>query len=102
MELLDRRYEGTGLGLVITKKLVELMGGTIEVASELKQGTEFSLEIPFAIGEQRQLRSPISNRRILVVDNHVESRNALVEQLSSLFNTVGESVGMRRGTCANR
>jgi signal transduction histidine kinase len=42
-------YEGTGLGMAITKSLVELMDGTIEVSSELNVGTKFTVEIPLEI-----------------------------------------------------
>ncbi|OHD81735.1 MAG: hypothetical protein A2355_07520, partial [Spirochaetes bacterium RIFOXYB1_FULL_32_8] len=41
-----KKYKGSGLGLVICKSLVELMGGTIHVSSRLSQGSTFSFEIP--------------------------------------------------------
>lgn len=44
---LSRRYEGTGLGLPLTKKLVELMGGTFDIQSELGLGTTIILTFPF-------------------------------------------------------
>lgn len=42
-----RRYGGTGLGLTISKKLAQLMGGDIEVTSELAEGSRFRVCIPF-------------------------------------------------------
>ncbi len=41
-----RRYQGSGLGLSLTKKLVELQGGTIQVDSTVGQGTTFTVELP--------------------------------------------------------
>jgi len=43
--------EGTGIGLVITKRLVELMGGTLGVRSEVDEGSEFEVELPFERAE---------------------------------------------------
>ncbi len=43
---LNRRYEGTGIGLSLVKELVDLMGGRISVDSQLNQGTFFSIELP--------------------------------------------------------
>lgn len=43
---LARRFEGSGLGLAITKSLVEAHGGTIELTSELEQGTQVTLSFP--------------------------------------------------------
>jgi len=44
-----RRYDGTGFGLAISKRITEMMGREIGVKSELGQGSTFWLEIPFEI-----------------------------------------------------
>ncbi|HJV59405.1 MAG TPA: ATP-binding protein [Albitalea sp.] len=44
---LARKYEGTGLGLVLVKQLVELHGGTVAVASRVGQGTTFKVWLPY-------------------------------------------------------
>ncbi len=47
-----KRYQGIGVGLTIVKELVERMGGTIEVSSELNVGSIFTVALPFAIANQ--------------------------------------------------
>ena len=47
-----RNIQGTGLGMAIVKSLVDMMGGTIGVTSELGKGTEFVLRISFMIAEK--------------------------------------------------
>ena len=46
-----RKYGGTGLGLTITKKLIDLQGGNLKVKSELSKGSEFSFSIQYKKGE---------------------------------------------------
>ena len=48
---LNRQYTGTGLGLALVKKLVELHGGTVELTSELGVGSCFALSLPLNVGE---------------------------------------------------
>ncbi len=49
---LSRRYEGTGLGLALVKKLVELHGGTVSVTSELAAGSQFTIRLPLAAADE--------------------------------------------------
>ncbi len=52
---MTRKYGGSGLGLTIVKKLVELQGGKINVTSKDRKGTEFRIMIPYAIGNKKDL-----------------------------------------------
>ena len=51
----NRHIEGTGLGLSITKLLLEVMGGSIHVQSVYGEGSEFSVEIPQKISDERPM-----------------------------------------------
>lgn len=51
---ITRRYGGSGLGLTITKHLVNLMSGHITVSSELGKGSTFAIEIPISVKKQSQ------------------------------------------------
>lgn len=80
------KVKGTGLGLPIVKSLVDIMGGTISVKSELGKGTEFivDLYVPLAEPEEEELAADtiggnLMNARILLVeDNEI---NIYVAQL---------------------
>lgn len=72
---------GTGLGLTITKSLVDIMGGTIEVASEVGRGSRFTITFPFRILERRtadkheadnsgSVSYGMGSGRILIVDDN--------------------------------
>ncbi len=69
-----RRYGGTGLGLVISKRLVELMGGSISVQSERHRGSRFSFELPMCLARastDSQVLWPeeVKDYRVLVADD---------------------------------
>jgi signal transduction histidine kinase/CheY-like chemotaxis protein len=50
---INRKYGGTGLGLTIVKKLIDILGGKIEVQSQVGKGSEFSFDLSFKIAEEK-------------------------------------------------
>lgn len=81
-----RRYGGTGLGLVISRRLIELMGGRLGVDSTLGKGSLFWCEFPCALSQPSSTVQPprFHGQRILVVDDLHEVRAAFREQLQAL------------------
>jgi adenylate cyclase len=84
-----RRYGGTGLGLAITKRLSEMMGGSIEVESDVGRGTCFTVRLPFEpVRDDNRPRSAsaVSGRNtgtVLVVDDDPNVRALITSFLAA-------------------
>lgn len=76
------QYQGAGLGLAITKQMVDRMGGKLKIESTLGVGTKLMIELPFAIGEQSALHPEgqsfdeisVAGIRALVVEDNELNR----------------------------
>lgn len=71
---LNRQYEGTGLGLALVQRIIALHGGTVSVTSEVKQGSCFTIRIPY-----------ISSDRIPPTLAEVQSSNSEVSPATNVI-----------------
>jgi PAS domain S-box-containing protein len=92
----QQAQEGTGLGLPISRKFVQLMGGALAVSSRLGQGSLFKFAIPVELADPIQSQESITQKRvialepdqpryrILIVDHNQDNRQLLVRLLSNV------------------
>jgi signal transduction histidine kinase/CheY-like chemotaxis protein len=80
----SRKYGGTGLGLAISKKIVDAMGGQIQVTSQPSQGTTFTVTIPLEVStsKARARRAGLKGLTACIVDDNETNRKILEHYLT--------------------
>lgn len=73
----SRAHGGVGLGLATTQKITEILGGSIEVVSEVGKGSTFKLRIPTKGCSGKIRERPLNNRPIQLDISHIETRKPL-------------------------
>ena len=86
-----RRFDGAGMGLAVVRGLVELLGGVVNVSSDIGQGAAFRVSLPAAPVARMPERErapadlpPLKKARVLVIDDHHSIRESLTEMLAHL------------------
>ncbi len=89
---MTNKVQGTGLGMAITKNIVDIMGGVISVTSELGKGSCFTVDIPLEIDTETEIKIPFEHILLLAQDKSI-IQNAATAFHGAKFNLeVSESV----------
>ena len=103
---MTRKYGGTGLGLTIAQRLVQMMGGTLEVKSEVGRGSEFFFSVGLAVDVAAPLplalpgAVQLSGLTMLVVDDNASNRRVVRGLLFAAGVTVDEAATADEGLAA--
>lgn len=97
-----RTHGGTGLGLTISRRLVEMMGGALELESVVGEGSTFSFEIPLprAVRQEDERAAPpvdLAGLRFLVVDDNETARHIVRDVLAAEGAKTDEAAGVESG-----
>lgn len=82
---ITKKYGGSGLGLTISKQLIQLMGGSIKAKSIINEGTTISINLPVEVSDGSFIKSSKDTNdkeiKILVIDDHYENRLIIKKML---------------------
>ena len=93
------KFQGTGMGMPIVKSLIELMGGTIEVTSELHVGTTFYVEIPLDIDKNPRARTDTVEKAL---DCSLANMNVLLAEDNELNAEIAQALLESEGIVVTR
>lgn len=93
------RFQGTGMGMPIVKSLIELMGGTIEISSEVDVGSTFNVQIPLDIDKNPQTRADTVERAL---DCSLADMNVLLAEDNELNAEIAQALLESEGIVVTR
>ncbi len=96
---MTRRFGGTGLGLTLSKQMVQLLGGTIWLESKLGSGSTFSFSLPVAVIDEKPKENVPANKERVHVDDQQSDESLDKENIQKdVFSRLRKEIGPSKGT----